>query len=173
MPSHTCTTPSNATYDLQMYLVTTELLLKCDKVLRRLDLKLPCDIPHNLVFLLSVFEFNGLVYYLHEPEVISLETCTYIFGIWLQIWTLQDVKQKANTLGCSGRCCCAVNITLILNIAPPLGFLKNWCSENWIQLPNVVYEKPQGGVGPTVFKIIMILKGTYRRGRTSLYVTQV
>jgi len=70
---------------------------------------------------------------------------------------LQAMEQKTNTLGCFGRCCSAVNITAILNIARSLGFLKNWYSENWIQLPSVVYEKPQDGVGPTVFKIIMML----------------
>lgn len=80
MPSHTCTSPSNATYDFQMYLIRTELLLKCEKVLRRLDLKLPCDIPHNLGFLLSVFEFYGLGYYLHELEVTSIETYIYTFS---------------------------------------------------------------------------------------------
>jgi hypothetical protein len=55
----------------------TELLLKSDKALRRVDSKLPCNISHNLGFLLSVSELNGLVYYLHETEVISIETYTY------------------------------------------------------------------------------------------------
>ena len=75
-----------------MYLLIIELLLKCDKTLRRLDLKLPYDVPHNLGLILSVFEFSGLVYYLHETEVISIETYTYVFVFWLQIWMLQYVK---------------------------------------------------------------------------------
>jgi len=45
--------------------------------------------------------------------------------------------------------------------------------KNGFSFQNVLHEKPQDRVGPTVFKIIMILKSTSRHGRTSRHVTLV